>query len=83
MEAIDPHDIVAALNVPYTKQGVWIWLASPNRNLGNERPIDLLAAGKQERVVREIERISPYGDERSAPALDLVPARGDEGVEKR
>ena len=62
-EAISPHHIVEALNVTYTRQGVWIWLSSPNRNLGNERPIDLLAAGKQERVVREIERISPYLDE--------------------
>ncbi|HEY9417905.1 MAG TPA: MbcA/ParS/Xre antitoxin family protein [Pseudonocardia sp.] len=57
MKAVDPVDIVTALNVTYTKQGVWVWMASPNRNLGNERPIDLLANGKQERVIREIERL--------------------------
>lgn len=61
MNAPDPEDIVRALNVSHTKQGVWIWLSSPNRNLGNERPIDLLAAGQSARVIREIERIDPCG----------------------
>jgi hypothetical protein len=36
---------------------VWIWLNSPNSNLGGERPIELLANGKQERVVWAIELI--------------------------
>lgn len=56
-KAIDPHHIIEALHVTYTKQGVWIWLNSPNSNLGGERPIELLANGKQERVVWAIERI--------------------------
>lgn len=65
VSAPDPEDIARALNVPYTKQGVWIWLASPNANLGNERPVDLLANGQTERVIREIERIDPYSSDES------------------
>lgn len=76
MSEIDPEDIVRALNVPYTKQGVWIWLSSPNRNLGNERPIDLLAAGKSERVIREIGRIDPYWE--SAPTEPVAPTHDTE-----
>lgn len=49
--------IVGALADTYTGRGIAIWLHCPHRHLDNRRPIDMLAAGDWEPVVREVERL--------------------------
>lgn len=55
---LDVHHIVAALRNVYTSEGVEIWLRSRNRNLGGQRPLDLLAEGRIEEVVQEVEHVT-------------------------
>ncbi len=43
-------EICLILAEVYTEEGVAIWLNSRNRALGNQRPIDLIAAGQGEKV---------------------------------
>lgn len=42
----------------YTAEGVDIWIHGRNRDLGDEKPIDLLVAGQFKRVLAAIERLS-------------------------
>ena len=55
---LDVQFIVEELRSVYTDEGIDIWLRARNRNLGGQRPIDLLTAGEVERVVEEAQRIS-------------------------
>jgi DNA-binding XRE family transcriptional regulator len=55
---LDVHHIVAALREVYTSEGIEIWLRSRNRNLAGERPLDLLAEGRIDEVVQEVEHIT-------------------------
>jgi hypothetical protein len=41
----------------YTAEGANIWIHGRNRDLGGEKPIDLLAAGQFERVLAAVERL--------------------------
>ncbi len=50
--------IVERLRGVYTAEGADIWLHAHNRGLGNERPIDWLAAGRFERILAAVERLS-------------------------
>ncbi len=55
---LDLKYLVEQLQTAYTNEGVQIWLQSRNRNLGSERPLDLILAGRLDEVVEEAERIS-------------------------
>jgi transcriptional regulator with XRE-family HTH domain len=55
---LDVQYIVRELRDAYTEEGVQIWLHARNRNLGSQRPIDLLAAGQYDEVLAEAERVS-------------------------
>ncbi|MEA2207428.1 MAG: hypothetical protein QOE77_4204 [Blastocatellia bacterium] len=55
---LDVQYIVRELREVYTEEGVQIWLHARNRNLGSQRPIDLLAAGRYDDVVAEAEHVS-------------------------
>jgi transcriptional regulator with XRE-family HTH domain len=55
---LDLKYLVEQLQTAYTDEGVQIWLHSRNRNLGAERPIDLILADRLDEVVEEAERIS-------------------------
>lgn len=55
---LDVRHVVAGLREVYDAEGVEIWLRSRNRNLGGERPLDLLAAGHIDEVVTEVEHLS-------------------------
>lgn len=55
---LDMKYIVEELRTVYTEEGVSIWLHARNRNLGGDRPIDLLTAGEVDRVVEEAQRLS-------------------------
>jgi hypothetical protein len=55
---LDVRHIVAALRDVYTSEGVEIWLRSRNRNLEGQRPLDLLAEGRIEEVVQEVEHVT-------------------------
>jgi transcriptional regulator with XRE-family HTH domain len=53
LRLLDLQTIIALLREVYTDEGITIWLHSRNRNLKLQRPIDLLAEGDYESVVRE------------------------------
>lgn len=55
---LDVKYIVDELQEVYTPEGVDIWLHSRNRNLGGQRPIELLTAGHVDEVVEEAQRLS-------------------------
>jgi transcriptional regulator with XRE-family HTH domain len=55
---LDVQYIVRELHEVYTGEGIQIWLHARNRNLGSQRPIDLLAAGQYDEVLAEAERLS-------------------------
>jgi len=55
---LDVKYIVDELREVYTREGVDIWLHSRNRNLGGQRPIELLTAGNVDEVVDEAQRLS-------------------------
>lgn len=42
----------------YTAEGADIWIHGRNRDLGGEKPSDLLAAGQFERVLAAVERLT-------------------------
>src|ERR1700694_4050289 len=48
---LDVHYIVQELVSVYKPEGVEIWLHGRNRDLGGERPIDLLRAGEFRTVI--------------------------------
>lgn len=50
--------VVAQLREVYTEDGTEIWLHGRNRGLNHQRPIDLLAAGKFDLVLNEIDRLT-------------------------
>lgn len=55
---LDLHYLVGELRNAYTDEGVQIWLHSRNKNLGGNRPIDLLKSGDVDAVVSEAERVA-------------------------
>jgi transcriptional regulator with XRE-family HTH domain len=55
---LDLRYLVELLQTAYTDEGVQIWLHSRNRNLGAERPIDLILADRLDEVVEEAERLA-------------------------
>jgi hypothetical protein len=55
---LDVKYIVEELRAAYTDEGIEIWLHARNRNLGGQRPIDLLAEGDVDTVVEEAQRVS-------------------------
>jgi transcriptional regulator with XRE-family HTH domain len=55
---LDVQYIVRELREVYTEEGVQIWLHARNRNLGSQRPMELLAAGQYDVVLAEAERVS-------------------------
>jgi transcriptional regulator with XRE-family HTH domain len=55
---LDVQYIVRELREVYTEEGVQIWLHARNRNLGSQRPMELLAAGQYDEVLAEAERVS-------------------------
>jgi DNA-binding XRE family transcriptional regulator len=58
LRLLDVHHIVAALRDVYTAEGIEIWLRSRNRDLGGQRPLDLLAEGRIDEVVQEVEHVT-------------------------
>jgi transcriptional regulator with XRE-family HTH domain len=58
LRLVDLGTIIALLRDAYTDQGIALWLHSRNRNLGLRRPIDLLAEGEYDAVVREAESVA-------------------------
>ncbi len=54
---LDVSQIVKALGEVYRDEGIQIWLRSRNRNLGGNRPIELLAAGALDEVFAEVDNI--------------------------
>ncbi|HEX8305898.1 MAG TPA: hypothetical protein VF612_13545 [Jatrophihabitans sp.] len=55
---LDVQYIVRELREVYTEEGVQIWLHARNRNLGSQRPIELLATGQYDEVLAEAERVA-------------------------
>lgn len=55
---LELHYILERLRDVYTIEGTDIWIHGRNRDLGGEKPIDLLAAGQFERVLTAVERLS-------------------------
>lgn len=55
---LDVQLIVRLLNDTYTREGIRIWLNSRNRNLGLQRPINLLEQGEIDAVLEEANRIA-------------------------
>lgn len=55
---LDVQLIIRLLSDTYTREGIRIWLNSRNRNLGLERPINLLERGEIDAVLEEANRIS-------------------------
>ena len=54
---LELHYIVERLRDVYTAEGADIWIHGRNRELGAEKPIDLLAKGQFERVLAAVERL--------------------------
>lgn len=54
---LDLAHLVNELREVLSEEGVEIWLKSRNRNLGGHRPLELLAAGAANDVLRESERV--------------------------
>lgn len=55
---LELHYIVERLRDVYKPEGVDIWIHGRNRDLGGEKPIDLLGAGRFEEVLAAVERLS-------------------------
>ncbi|MGI8867291.1 MAG: antitoxin Xre/MbcA/ParS toxin-binding domain-containing protein [Mycobacteriales bacterium] len=47
-----------SLRSVYADEGIEIWLHARNRNLGGQRPIDLLTAGDVESVIGQAQRLA-------------------------
>lgn len=54
---VDVYYIVQQLQNVYRPEGIEIWLHARNRDLGGERPIDLLTKGSFQPVVDAVERL--------------------------
>lgn len=54
---LDVVHLVKELREVYTDEGIQIWLRSRNRNLGQRRPIDLLAENRVDEVLDEVQRV--------------------------
>jgi uncharacterized protein (DUF2384 family) len=50
--------VIQLLREVYTEEGAEIWLHGPNRNLGGQKPVDLLAGSDYQSVLIEIERLT-------------------------
>lgn len=50
-----PGELLALLRTVYDDEGARIWLRARVTHLGGARPIDLIAAGRDEDVARSIE----------------------------
>lgn len=58
MGTIDaPADLVHGLSEVYKPEGVLIWLRARNRNLQSFTALELIAAGREDEVRAEIERL--------------------------
>jgi Antitoxin Xre/MbcA/ParS C-terminal toxin-binding domain len=55
---LEVHYIVDRLLEVYKPEGADIWIHGRNRDLGGEKPIDLLRAGAFERVLAAVERLA-------------------------
>lgn len=55
---LEVHYLVSRLSDVYQPEGVEIWLHGRNRDLGGQRPIELLQAGEFERVLSAVERLA-------------------------
>lgn len=55
---LDLHFLIEELKTAYTEEGIEIWLHSRNRNLQNQRPIDLITSGQLDEVLEEAQRVS-------------------------
>ncbi len=58
---LDLRDMVERLKEVYAPEGVQIWLHSRNRNLARARPVDLLAEGRLDEVIAEVDRVVGEG----------------------
>lgn len=59
MNGSNPLDaVVAALREVYTEEGVTLFLFSPNRALGGERPAEMVARGEGAKVLRYVEMLA-------------------------
>ena len=54
---LELHYLVERLREIYSAEGADIWIHGRNRELGAEKPIDLLAEGQFERVLAAVERL--------------------------
>jgi uncharacterized protein (DUF2384 family) len=54
---LDVQHVVGELRDVYNDEAIQIWLRSRNRNLGGERPIELLGAGRVEEVITEVQNV--------------------------
>lgn len=54
---LELHYLVKRLRDVYQPEGVEIWLHGRNRDLGAQRPLDLLRAGEFEAVLSAVERL--------------------------
>jgi urate oxidase len=52
------EEVREILRSVYTPHGVEIWLDSPNRNLWDTAPVDLIKDGHGEEVLREARRVA-------------------------
>lgn len=55
---LELHYIVERLRDVYKPEGVDIWIHARNRDLGGEKPIDLLGSGRFEEVLAAVERLA-------------------------
>lgn len=54
---VDMQYLIGELREVYTDDAIQIWLRSRNRNLGGERPLDLLASDRYDEVLTEAQSI--------------------------
>lgn len=57
LRLLDVQHVVGGLRDVYNDEAIQIWLRSRNRNLGGQRPIELLSADRVEEVIAEVENI--------------------------
>lgn len=55
---LELHYIIERLREVYTPEGADIWIHGRNRELGGEKPLDLLIRGHFERVLAAVERLT-------------------------
>lgn len=57
LRLVDVQHLVGELRDVYSDEAIQIWLRSRNRNLGGDRPIELLAEGRVDEVLAEVDNI--------------------------